>query len=202
MVSTTVPQTKSVPEIAPEEIMKLKKIAATGVTLGILSAGFVAAGATNAFASTSTPAKPAASSTCLPNGHDDAWPLWTDGNPGRNPGVTLYHDAHGWHLRVTHNSLHDRVFSGEIATTGVLQNVKGVGLEKNDSVKVAPGGHGLVFRFNNYGHTDGTDFTTKCAPSLGFRFTSDGHIVPTKDIAIGITSRHPANDPFVIKRLP
>ncbi len=181
--------------------MKLKKIAAAGVTLGVLSAGLLTVGATSAFASTSTSA-PAASSTCLPNGHDDAWPLWTDGNPGRNPGVTLYHDAHGWHLRVTHNSLHDRVFSGEIATTGVLQNVKGVGLEKNDSLKVAPGGHGLVFRFNNYGHTDGIDFTTKCAPSLGFHFATDGHNLPIKDVAIGATSRHPANNPFVIKRLP
>ena len=179
--------------------MKLKKIAATGLTLGVLSAGFVAAGATSAFASTPTPT---ASSTCLPNGHDDMWPLWTDGNPGRNPGVTVYHDTHGWHLRVTHNSLHDRTFSGEILTTGVLQNVKGVSLEKNDYIKVAPGGHGLVFRFNNYGHTDGIDFTTKCAPSLGFGFTSDGHVVPAKNIAIGVTSRHPANDPFVIKRLP
>jgi hypothetical protein len=180
--------------------MKLKKIAATGLTLGVLSSAFVAAGAANAFAS--TPAPSTSSSTCLPSGHDDRWPLWTDGNPGRNPGVTVYHDAHGWHVRVTHNSLHDRVFTGEIATTGTLENVKGVGLEKNDSLKVGPDGHGLVFKFNNYGHVDGIDFTTKCAPALEFGFKTDGHVLPTKYVAIGVTSRHPANDPFVIKRLP
>ena len=80
---------------------------------------------------------------------------------------------------MTHNTLHDRVFSGEIRTTGELVDVHAVRLEKNDYLKVGPDRHTLPFRFNNYGGTDGFDFATHCAPFLGFGFLSDGHVVPT-----------------------
>ena len=73
-------------------------------------------------------------------------------------------------------------------------------LEKNDYLKLAPGKHGVAFRFNNYGGTDGFDFVTKCAPSLEFGFTSDGHRVPTARISIGKNAHHPSQNPFVISR--
>ena len=82
------------------------------------------------------------------------------GRPRLDPGVTLWHDANGWHVRVTHNAIHDRVFSGVIHTSGTLTDVHSVRLEKNDYVKVGSGGHTLAFRFNNYGGVDGFDFTT------------------------------------------
>lgn len=173
--------------------------------VGAIAATLVVAGGASAFASTagaapaSSPAS-ASASTCLPGGHDDAWPIWTDGRPGRDPGVTVWHDAHGWHVRVTHNTLHDRVFSGEIRTTGTLVDVHAVRLESNDFLTVGPDGHTLLFRFNNHGGTDGFDFATHCAPFLGLGFLSDGHVVPTGRISVGATARHPADDPFVIAR--
>ena len=170
--------------------MKLTKIAAVGVTAALM----LGTGASAAFAtsSTSTP-----SPTCDP----DTWPAGAQGQPPRSPGVTVWHDDDGWHVRVTHNSIHDRVFAGEILTKGELVDVHAVKLEKNDILKVGPKQHGLVFRFNNYGGTDGFDFNTNCAPGLEFGFLSDGRIVPPKRIAIGHDAHHPAHDPFVIKRV-
>ncbi len=114
--------------------------------------------------------------------------------------MTVWHDANGWHVRVTHNALHDRVFSGVVETRGALTDVTAVGLERNDHVKVGPGKHTIAFRFNNYGGTDGFDFTTSCAPSLKFLFLSNGHKVPTAKISVGSTGAHPRHNPFKITR--
>lgn len=176
--------------------MSVKKIAAVGV----IAVALIGAGATSAFAaSTSTTTKPAAS-TCLPGGHDDVWPLWTNGQPGRDAGVSVWHDATGWHVRVTHATIHDRVFSGEIVTTGTLTDVNPVRLEKNDYLKVGLDRHALAFRFNNYGGVDGFNFTTHCAPLLEMGFATDGHIVATSRISIGTAGQHPDHNPFMIHR--
>ena len=182
--------------------MNLKRITAAGVmTVSVLGAALgIAAPAAHADTTTTPIPTPTPTSTCLPNNADDTWPTWADGQPPRSPGVTVWHDAGGWHVRVTHNSLHDRVFAGEIATKGTLVNVTGVKLEKNDTLKVGPNGHSIVFRFNNYGHVDGFDFATHCAPALEFGFLSDGHRVPKARISIGAGQHHPASNPFVIKR--
>ena len=180
--------------------MNVKKIA----LVGAIAAALVGVGGANANAATATPAAAASpaptASTCLPDGHDDAWPVWVDGRPARDPGVTIWHNAQGWHVRVTHNTLHDRVFSGEIRTTGSLVAVHAVRLERNDYLQVGAGLHTLKFRFNNYGGIDGFDFATKCAPFLQFGFLSDGHVVAPSHISIGAGSHHPARDPFVIAR--
>ncbi len=177
--------------------MNVKRIAAVGA----MTAALVGVSATSALAapSSSTTPKPAAS-TCLPAGHDDAWPLLVNGRPARDPGVRVFHDATGWHVRVTHNTLHDRVFSGEIATRGALVDVHAVRLEKNDYLKVGADHHTLVFRFNNYGGVDGFDFATHCAPALEFGFASDGHVLAPSRISIGAGGHSPAHDPFVIER--
>lgn len=176
--------------------MNVKKIAAVGV----IAAALIGVSATSGFAASPSTAKGPAPSTCLPGGHDDVWPLWTNGQPSRDPGVRIWHDGTGWHVRVTHNTLHDRVFSGEIVTTGTLTNVNAVRLEKSDYLKVGPGRHTVAFRFNNYGGVDGFNFTTHCAPFLQFGFSTDGHIVPVARISIGTADRHPAHDPFAINR--
>jgi len=151
--------------------------------------GVTAAGATTATAT-----------TCLPADHDGAWPAAATGRPARDPGVRVWHDAAGWHVRVTHNTLHDRVFAGVIRTSGELVDVHAVRLEQNDSLVVGPDHHELRFRFNNYGGIDGFDFFTHCAPSLGFEFVSDGHIVAPAHISIGADAHHPFSDPFRIAR--
>ena len=176
--------------------MNVKQIAAAGA----LAALVLGAGATSASASTTTPVT--APARCLPAGHDDAWPVWADGRPDRDPGVRVWHDSLGWHVRVTHDTIHDRVFSGEIATTGDLVDVHAVRLEKNDHVVVGSGKHTIAFRFNNYGGVDGFDFVTHCAPFVSFGFASDGHVVPAARVSVGSTGRHPAGDPFVISRRP
>ena len=169
--------------------MKLTKIAALGMTVALVLG-------TTATAAVAATTSGSSTTTCNP----DTWPAGVQGQPARTPGVTIGHDGSGWHVRVTHNSMHDRVFSGEVATRGELVDVTPVKLEKNDYLKVGPKQHGLVFRFNNYGGTDGFDFNTRCAPALEFGFLSDGHIVPPQRIAIGANARHPARDPFLIKR--
>ena len=178
--------------------MNVKRIDAVGVMPAAL-VGVSATSAVAASTSTSTSPKPAAS-TCLPAGHDDVWPTWTNGRPGRDPGVRIWHDATGSHVRVTHDTVRDRVFSGEIWTTGALIDVHAVRLEKNGFLKVGPDKHVIVFRLNNYGGVDGIDFATHCAPFLEFGLATDGHIMPTAHISIGEGGHSPAHNPFVIKR--
>ena len=174
--------------------MTLMRVAVAGVT----AAGLAALGASAAHAATPAPTDPTA--PCLPAAHAGPWPAWTDGRPAADPGVRLWHSATGWHVRVTHDSLHDRVFAGEILTPGTLVGVTPVRLEKNDALTVGPNKHGLLFRFNNYGGVDGFDFATSCAPFLEFGFTSDAHLIGPARISIGAGGRHPAHDPFVIRR--
>ena len=134
--------------------MNLKKIAATGAMTALL----VGTAATAAVASETSSS--ASSTTCLPDGAPDTWPASVQGAPGRSPGVAVWHNDDGWHVRVTHNALRDRVFSGVVESRGELTNVTAVGLERNDHVKVGPGEHTIAFRFNNYGRIDGFDFKT------------------------------------------
>jgi hypothetical protein len=118
--------------------------------------------------------------------------------PARDP-VRVWHDATGWHVRVTHRSLHDRTFAGAVHTSGEFVDVDRFKLERNDMLKVSADKHTIVFRFNNYGAIDGFDFHTSDAPALKFGFLSDGRVIPPRLIGIGAAGRHPAHDPFVIK---
>ena len=177
----------------------MRNLAVVGVTAAALAIGG-SAGAFAATTSSPSSAPKVAPSTCRPAGHDDVWPTWADGRPVQDPGVRVWHDANGWHVRVTHDAIHDRVFAGKIVTKGALVDVHAVRLEKNDHLNVGAGQHTITFRFNNYGGVDGFDFATHCAPALAFGFTSDGHVVPGAHISVGASSRHPAHDPFVIAR--
>jgi hypothetical protein len=129
--------------------MNVKKMLAVGVLASTLVLGSGVA----AVAATTT--------------NDTAWPAWTNGRPAVDPGVRLWHDANGWHVRVTHASLHDRTFSGVVHTTGELVDVKAVRLEANDTLKVSADKHSIAFRFNNYGGIDGFDWETRARPRFG-----------------------------------
>jgi hypothetical protein len=173
--------------------------------VGVMAAGIAGVGAPGAHAATAPTRTMGTTGTtttaaCLPSGHDGPWPAWAEGGPATDPGVRVWHSADGWHVRVTHSTMHDRVFAGEILTTGRIVGATPVKLEKNDAFTVGPRQHGLVFRFNNYGGVDGFDFTTTCAPFLEFGFASDAHLVGPSRISIGAGGRHPAHDPFVIRR--
>ena len=185
--------------------MKWTKIAAiAGLCAGILGA----AGGTVAASGTTSPAT-SASSTSPDRDcrivHDDAWPAWTQGRPdgfsaGDTGGVYLWHDGSGWHLRVTHATDDKSTFSGRLATTGHLVDVHAIALEKNDVLQVGAEGHTVAFRFENYGHIDGFDFHSRCAPSIVFSFTRAGHRLPTDRIFVGDHKAHPATNPFRITR--
>ena len=74
--------------------MNLKQLVAGGA----LAATMVVGTGLPAVADDSTPA-PTTTTTCLPDNHDDTWPLWADGKPARDPGVRIWHDTTGWHVR-------------------------------------------------------------------------------------------------------
>ena len=161
--------------------MNLKKLTAAGVTAALL----VVAPAGSAFADDGS-----SSASCVP--------AYAQGRPSRDPGVRVWNDADGWHVRATHNSLHDRTFSGEIVTNGDVSGLRAIRLEGNDVVKTGPNHHKIVFRFNNYGGVDGFDFQATCNP-LAFGFVTDGHRVPLRRISIGADATHPKHNPFVIR---
>jgi hypothetical protein len=136
---------------------------------------------------------------------DDPWPAWTQGQPaGINPltaaGVYMWHDGTGWHIRVTHRTDSLRTFSGQMISSGTFVNVTSAKLEAGDAFAVSPNHHTVSFLFTNYGHVDGLDFMTHCAPSITFAFQSDGVTVPPHKITIGHNGLHPATDPFTISR--
>jgi hypothetical protein len=179
---------------APEVTMKLIKF----VTAGLVSAA-LALGSTGVAQAAETATDPAPS-TCLPENHDDTWPAGAEGRAPLDAPVRVWHDTNGWHVRVTHRTLRDRTFSGAIHTRGELIDVQAVKLEGNDTLKVSDDKHTIRFRFNNYGHVDGFDFKTHCAPSLQFGFLSNGRVVPRRAIAIGARGLHPRTNPFSISR--
>jgi hypothetical protein len=114
--------------------MRAKRIAAMGTVGLVLGTGSLLATTTGASAAVATRTRPAVCATAP----DDAWPGWTDGRPANvDPktaaGVYMWHDATGWHLRVTHKSDARRVFSGSVVTTGHFVGVSSVRLEGHDS---------------------------------------------------------------------
>jgi hypothetical protein len=174
----------------------------SGLTGLVLAAGIIAslpAGATNRHPSS----RPTTAATCPVL--DDAWPDWVNGRPagfdvGDNGGVYLWHDAAGFHLRVTHKTHGTAVFTGSLSTRGVFADVGGVALEQDDHVTVGADDHLIGFRFVNHGHIDGLDFHTRCAPALTMTFRADGHTLPADRIIVGHFDRHPGTDPFTIDR--
>jgi hypothetical protein len=180
---------------------RFKRLAAVSVVGVALVSGGVMAITSSAVASsgTTTPAP------CTI--HDDPWPAYTQGMPsGIDPntaaGVYMWHDANGWHIRVTHHTDSLRTFSGQLITNGTFANVAAVKLEAGDSLATSANHHTISFLFTNYGHIDGLNFVTHCATSIQFAFQTDGHVVPPAKIIIGHGNVHPASDPFTITRVP
>jgi hypothetical protein len=148
---------------------------------------------------------PASTATTCTVDHDDRWPLYATGRPKRldagDPGgVYLWHDGDGWHLRVTHRNDHVRAYSGTIVTSGELRFQRVLD-ERGDRASVGPDHHTLHFVFTNFGHLDGVDFQTHCAPKLGVSVQGDAHTLPASRVNLGYSSTHPAHVPFAIARV-
>jgi hypothetical protein len=197
----------------------LTRVAASTLFTGLLIGGGAAiasaqsSGSSPSTSGTATPAPSTADAStdpnegCLPPGHDDAWPGYVQGRPdsfaaGGLGGVYAWHDGDGWHVRVTHRTDEKAVFTGTIATRGKLTDAHAVALEGADTLKVGPNQHVMHFAFTNYGHIDGVDFRTACAPALDFSFQRGGREIPADRVFLGDHSAHPGGDPFPIARRP
>jgi len=174
------------------------------------TASLTAATATPPTSTTTAPATPAPataapSSPCSAAADDGGWPAGAQGEPagfaaGDAAGVYVWHDASGWHLRVTHQNDRHQTYTGRISTAGVITDVDAVRLERNDDVRVGPDRHTVEFRFNNYGGVDGLDFRTHCADGLHFALGADGQRLNPTEVYIGHGSMNPPDVPFTISR--
>jgi len=163
----------------------------------------IASAASSSTTTSATPTAAPAARPCLGQ-HDDNWPLYVDGRPagfdsGDKSGFYIWHSEDGWHLRVTHATNDLRTFSGVIETSGTI-TAQPFQLEKNDRMWVGPDGHELHFFFYNYGHVDGVDLQTSCAPALHFALSTDGNPAAASIVDLGHNDVHPDQVPFTVLR--
>jgi len=176
-----------------------------GGLVGISTMVALAAAPASVFASTdagSSAAPSVATTAACADGH---WPSSVQGRPtafhaGAKAGDYIWHDASGWHLRVTHAGSGREVFTGTIVSSAPLDAVP-VKLEKNDVVTLSADKRTITFRLVNYGAIDGFDFWASCASRIGFAGRLDGVRLPTSRIWLGHHDRHPLENPFVVIRV-
>ena len=180
-------------------------LTALGVLLGagtLTIAGSPLAGAsTGTTAATTTAAAPTADTTGCDTG---SLPAVVRGAPaafraGLPRGYWTWHDATGWHLRVTHATTEQMVFSGVINASRPLTATK-VRDERHDVVRLSADHKTAAFRFTNYGAVDGLDLVAHCSGRVSFSLWVDGHRITTDRIMLGRTLAHPATNPFAVIR--
>jgi ABC-type transport system substrate-binding protein len=180
--------------------MHVRRMLSTGLLgLSLIVAGLIAP-ATAAAASSPTAAT-AATTTCS----DRHWPASVQGRPtllheGGPAGDYIWHDATGWHLRVTHATSARRVFTGRISADAAM-TVTPFRTERGDSITLSADKKTITYKFNNYGHVDGLDFRTACAHRVTFSGSAAGAKLPISRIWIGHRNQHPLENPFVIIRV-
>jgi hypothetical protein len=118
---------------------------------------------------------------------------------GGRAGDYLWHNATGWHLRVTHVSSRRLVFSGRIVSDRPL-SVSGYKRESGDRFVLSDDKLTITYRFANHGRIDGLDFRTACASRLWFKGSMAGVKLPVGRIWVGRAGHHPLQNPFVILR--
>jgi hypothetical protein len=171
-------------------------IGVTAVTAALLAP-------TAAFAATTSSAAPAASTATVCT--DGRWPASVQGVPtlfhaGAAAGDYIWHDANGWHLRVTHRGTGRVLFTGRIVSSAPMAAAP-VRLEPGDSITLSDDRLSLTYRFYNYGGVDGVDFRTACARRVTFGGSMNGLKLPVGRIWIGHDNRHPLQNPFTITRV-
>jgi hypothetical protein len=133
------------------------------------------------------------------------WDARVQGRPagfagGDRAGDYLWHDAAGFHLRVTHRGDRRDVFTGVITADRQLA-LRPVRLEGRDAVALSADRRTLSYRFYDYGHIDGADFGTDCATRLVVGdLRLDGRRLGTGRVYLGRTQAHPAQLPFTLTR--
>jgi hypothetical protein len=147
----------------------------------------------------------AAAPTDDPAPCDGHWPTTVQGVPtlwhaGARTGDYIWHDSRGWHIRVTHPGTRLAVFTGRIRA-GAPMTVSGAQLEGRDRFWLSADKKTLSYRFTNYGHIDGLDIRTACAPWITFGGSVAGNRLPVARIVIGSGNHHPLQNPFVVRRV-
>ncbi len=171
------------------------------IGLVALTAALVAPSAT--FAATSAPTTAAATIAACTDGH---WPASVQGVPtlyhsGASAGDYIWHDATGWHLRVTHHGTGKVVFSGRIVSSAAITWAQAVRLEGSDFIALSADHRTLTYRFTNYGHVDGLNFRTDCARRVSFGGSMGASKLPIGRIWIGRANHHPLENPFTVSRV-
>ncbi|WP_375483841.1 hypothetical protein [uncultured Jatrophihabitans sp.] len=173
--------------------------AAAAAALGCAGLGVLAVPATAA-----TPAPSAKAAAC-----DRApWEGAVQGTPksfsaGDRGGDYLWHDTHGFRLRVTHGKNHDqRTYSGVITASSAMR-LDPVKLERGDVVKLSANRRSLVFVFANHGYVDGVNFHTDCATRLEVSRLHVGNSnLSASQVYLGAKRAHPKAVPFAVHRKP
>jgi hypothetical protein len=153
-----------------------------------------------AFAATPAADTTTRSAACTEAG----WPTTVQGRPltfrsGARAGDYVWHDATGWHLRVTKPGHLRRIFTGKIVSDAQL-TVAPYHLESGDTWTLSADKKTLTYRFATRGETDGIDFHAACATRLVVRGSMSGFRLPVGRIWTGRAGRHPLQNPFVIRR--
>ena len=176
-------------------------------TLAVALLAGPTAGLASASTTTTAAAKPVAAVSSTAAACDRApWELKVQGRPrsfdgGDRGGVYLWHNATGFHLRVTHRTNERVVFTG-VLTSSAPMRMEPVRLEKGDYVHLSNDHRTIRFAFANHGHVDGINFHTDCARRLTVSHLRAGlHQLPTGRVYLGATKAHPAHVPFLVHRI-
>jgi hypothetical protein len=198
----------SVPE-APQKgsIMSRKSmtLTAAGICAAAAATGVLlipsAAAQSASTSAASSPAPATAAQSC----DRGAWQMRIEGAPadfesGARGGDYLWHNASGFHLRVTHKNDNRVVYTGQV-TSPTPMRIDPVKLEKGDIAQLSADHRTLTFVFADYGHIDGVDFHTDCAAHITVTNLNAGNSRLSADrVYLGEHKIHPGQVPFTVHR--
>ena len=139
-----------------------------------------------------------------PSCYTGAWSAVAQGyevpSNGHPPaGIFIGVEGDSWHF-LTHNARGQKVYTGEITTTGTFTNVQGVRLERVDHFTLV-NPHTITFRFVTHADDDEVWFTTQCGNQVEFSsLKSNGHAARASAISLGSAMTHPASVPVTFVR--
>lgn len=178
--------------------MTTSKATFVGMTAGTVLAGAALLGS----AGPALAATPSAAGSAAKGCSSGELPSVVLGSPGvkahQAKGVYLWHDNHGYALRVTEPFSKRLVVTGTITVSADIGNVKKIATEKNDTVIVR--GKTLTFRFVNVGGIDGVNFAAECSKTVHVALRANNKALAPEQVFLGAKRQHPSSVPFTIER--